>query len=328
MPNQNKRFRRIDALLIFLILLPLAAGIVLKVLFTPEAQDIQIAGALIYFTLPLPLGGFPVTESQVNSVLVVVSVFFLCLYLTHGLSAKGKSKRQILCEWVVEKTQSLVDENMGPYFHGFAPFIGAVMALSAFSSLLSLLGLYPPTSDLNVVAGWAILVFVLITHYKLQGGLGPYVKGFFEPVPVFAPFNIIGEFATPVSMSFRHYGNVLSGVVISTLVAYALLALKKFSFDATVAGVEAAESVPAKAEDNGENPLRPQADVLPTLAAAHDLTPRETEVFELLAAGRNGVCIQQALGVSYNTVKTHVAHIYAKLGVHTHQELLDFVGRQ
>ena len=40
------------------------------------------------------------------------------------------------------------------------------------------------------------------------------------------------------------------------------------------------------------------------------------------------VCIQQALGVSYNTVKTHVAHIYAKLGVHTHQELLDFVGRQ
>ena len=227
MPNQNKRFRRIDALLIFLILLPLAAGIVLKVLFTPEAQDIQIAGALIYFTLPLPLGGFPVTESQVNSVLVVISVFFLCLYLTHGLSAKGKSKRQILCEWVVEKTQSLVDENMGPYFHGFAPFIGAVMALSAFSSLLSLLGLYPPTSDLNVVAGWAILVFVLITHYKLKGGLGPYVKGFFEPVPVFAPFNIIGELATPVSMSFRHYGNVLSGAVISTLIAYALQNLSK-----------------------------------------------------------------------------------------------------
>ena len=80
---------------------------------------------------------------------------------------------------------------------------------------------------MNVVAGWAILVFVLITHYKLKGGLGPYVKGFFEPVPVFAPFNIIGEFATPVSMSFRHYGNVLSGVVISTLVAYALQGLSK-----------------------------------------------------------------------------------------------------
>ena len=80
---------------------------------------------------------------------------------------------------------------------------------------------------MNVVAGWAILVFILITHYKLKGGVWPYVKGFFEPIPVFAPFNIIGEFSTPVSMSFRHYGNVLSGVVIATLVGYSLQALSK-----------------------------------------------------------------------------------------------------
>ena len=132
-----------------------------------------------------------------------------------------------MAEWIVEKTNGLVRENMGKRFMGFAPFVAGIMALSAFSSLMSLVGLRPPTSDMNVVAGWAILVFVLITHYKLQGGLGPYVKGFFEPVPVFAPFNIIGEFATPVSMSFRHYGNVLSGVVISTLVAYALQGLSK-----------------------------------------------------------------------------------------------------
>ena len=75
------------------------------------------------------------------------------------------------------------------------------------------------------MAGWAILVFVLITHYKLKGGLLPYLKGFTEPVFIFTPFNIIGEFATPISMSFRHYGTVLSGVVISTLVAAGLQGL-------------------------------------------------------------------------------------------------------
>lgn len=42
---------------------------------------------------------------------------------------------------------------MGEFFNGFAPFIAAIMALSAFSSLLSLFGLYPPTSDMNIVAG-------------------------------------------------------------------------------------------------------------------------------------------------------------------------------
>ena len=57
-----------------------------------------------------------------------------------------------------------------------------------------------------------------------------HIKGFFEPIPVFMPFNVIGEFATPVSMSFRHYGNVLSGVVIATLVAHALQAVSKMLF--------------------------------------------------------------------------------------------------
>ena len=99
------------------------------------------------------------------------------------------------------------------------------MALSAFSSLTSLVGMYPPTSDINVVAGWAILVFFLITYYKLKGGLGNYLKSFADPIPVFAPFNVISEFAVPVSMSFRHYGNVLSGSVIAALVAAGLQGL-------------------------------------------------------------------------------------------------------
>ena len=114
---------------------------------------------------------------------------------------------------------------MGDYFIGFAPFIIAVIALSAFSSLLSLCGLFPPTSDINVVGGWAVLVFGLITYYKLKCGPLNYLKGFTEPVAVLTPINIVSELATPVSMAFRHYGNVLSGSVISVLLATALSGL-------------------------------------------------------------------------------------------------------
>lgn len=117
----------------------------------------------------MPLQDLPITESQVNSWLVLVSIFGLCLYLTHGVTKIPQSKRQLAAEWIVEKSQSFVNGNMGERFAGFAPFIAAIMALSAFSSLLSLFGLYPPTSDFNIVAGWAVLVFVLITHYKLKG---------------------------------------------------------------------------------------------------------------------------------------------------------------
>ena len=215
-------FRAVD--IVYLLLL--AAGplfaIVLKVLFNPASEDINISGALVFFTVKLPFWNLPISETQVNSWVVIWSLFWLCKYITHGISVRGGLKRQIVAEWVVEKTKSLTVGNMGEYFSGFAPFVAAIMGLSAFSSLLTLIGLYPPTSDINTVGGWAILVFFLITYYKMKCGSIHYLKSFGEPVPFLAPLNIISEVATPVSMAFRHYGNVLSGSVISVLVATAL----------------------------------------------------------------------------------------------------------
>ena len=222
MNSKSRRFAVVDALLILMMVLPIIACLVLKVLTKPPSEGISITGAQIYFTIPMPLQDLPITESQITSWMVMISILGLCLYLTHGLKVKATTKRQLAAEWIVEKTQGLVRENMGPYFMGFAPFIAAIIALSAFSSLMSLFGLYPPTSDLNVVAGWAILVFILITFYKLKCGPWHYVKSFADPVPLLAPMNVISEFATPLSMSFRHYGNVLSGTVISALIAAGL----------------------------------------------------------------------------------------------------------
>lgn len=225
MKQKNRRFYMLDALYLAIIILPLVCGMALKIITTPPSEGIQLSGALIYFTINLPLGGLPITEAQVNSWLVMISIFGLCLYMTHGLSVNAQTKRQLLAEWVVEKTDSLINDNMGKYFKGFAPFIAAIMALSGFSSLMSLLGLYPPTSDLNVVAGWAILVFILITYYKFKCGPVQYMRSFTEPVPFLTPLNVISEVATPVSMAFRHYGNIMSGSVISVLIAAALSGL-------------------------------------------------------------------------------------------------------
>ncbi len=223
--ESKSRSRLVDFLLLLLIILPLVAAMVLKVCTTPDAplsEGVQISGAQIYFTIPLPLQDLPITEAQINSWAVMLSILGICLYLTHGIKVVPDSKRQLAAEWIVEKVTGLVSDNMGKKFLGFAPFVAGILALSALSSLSSLLGLFPPTSDMNVVVGWAILVFILITHYKLQGGLWNYIKGFFSPIPFFAPLNIIGEFATPISMAFRHYGNVMSGMVISVLIAFAL----------------------------------------------------------------------------------------------------------
>lgn len=221
MKEKKLLFRLTDIFYIVMMILPVFAGIMLKVMTDEPSDEISITGAKIFFTIKMPLQNLTISESQINSWLVIVTIFFLCLYLTHGISEKSRLKRHLIAEWIIEKTDSLVSENMGEFFSGFSPFIAAVMALSAFSSLITLFGLYPPTSDINIVGGWAILVFILITYYKMKCGFGHYLKSFAEPA-VMTPMNVISEVATPVSMSFRHYGNVLSGSVISVLVGYAL----------------------------------------------------------------------------------------------------------
>jgi len=225
MKQKSFRFKLVDALYILMMVLPIAFAITLNVLTKPVSDKIAITGARIFFTVDLPLGGLPITEAQVNSWMVIISVLGLCLFMTHGLKIRPESKRQLAVEWIVEKCTGLVKENMGEIFLGFAPFVAAIMALSGFSSLLSLFGLFPPTSDINITGGWAILVFILITYYKFKCGPLHYIKSFGDPVPLLAPFNIISEVATPVSMAFRHYGNVLSGTIVSVLIASGLQGL-------------------------------------------------------------------------------------------------------
>ena len=230
MTKTSRRFKIVDTIYIIMMILPLLLGMVLQIMTKPQSDGISLSGARIFFTIPMPIQDFPVTESQINSLLVTVTIFFFCLYMVHGITERAKLKRQHIAEWIVEKVDNLVHENMGEVFMGYAPFIIAMLALSAISSLSSLIGLFPPTSDINVVGGWAILVFILITYCKFKCGPLYYLKSFTEPIALLAPINFLSEFATPISMSFRHYGNILSGTVISTLLAVALSGLSALVF--------------------------------------------------------------------------------------------------
>lgn len=61
------------------------------------------------------------------------------------------------------------------------------------------------------------------------------------------------------------------------------------------------------------------------IAEHYGLSPRETEVFVLLAQGRNRTYIQNALFLAEGTVKTHTSRIYQKLGVSNRQDMITLV---
>ena len=236
--KRSLRFRLVDILLILMMVLPLVTAVALRVLLTPPEEGVAIHGAWVYWCAnpdadlsQVISTDFMITEAQVNSWLVMISITGLALFLTHGLRERAATVRQHVAEWVVEKVEGLVTSSMGAFHvRPFAPFVCAIIALSVFSSLMSLLGVFTPTSDMSVVSGWAILVFLVITAYKACCGPRLYVKTFTSDGPVVAVLNVIGEVATPVSMAFRHYGNVMSGAVISVLMASFLRGLSMSIF--------------------------------------------------------------------------------------------------
>ncbi|MBP3311947.1 MAG: F0F1 ATP synthase subunit A [Butyricicoccus sp.] len=162
---------------------------------------------------------------MVNYWIVMVFILFLCIFLTSRMEKIPKGK-QAVAEKIVLMIDGLVDQNMGPDFRGYSPYIATLMMSSVFGSLCSLVTLRSVTADLNTTLGWALITFAMITYTKIKyNGFGGYLKGFTEPIIVMAPLNLLSEIATPISMSFRHFGNIAGGFVITTLLLSALSAL-------------------------------------------------------------------------------------------------------
>lgn len=194
-------------------------------------MNLDISGAKIIYENPA-LGGVVLTETIVNMWIVMAIIVGVCIFLTRGMQVHARTKRQIVAEFLVTKVNDMVKGNMGEKFGYYGPLIAAIMSLSALCSLSSMVGMYAPTSDLSVLLGWALMVFVLITYTKIKtGGLKGYLKGYAEPIAILTPFNIISEIATPVSMAFRHFGNIASGSVITALIYGALASVSSAIFN-------------------------------------------------------------------------------------------------
>jgi F-type H+-transporting ATPase subunit a len=188
-------------------------------------MDISINGAKIlkvFEDVPL-LGDVRITQTVAMSWLILILISALCLRLGSGLKVTGISRRQAVAEMAVTSLVKFVHNNMGTGFDRYIPLVGTIFVTSVVSNTISVLGFWSPTADLMTELGWALVVFVLITYHKIKAaGFGAYLKGFLDPLFILAPINVMAECFTPISMACRHFGNILSGTVISALIYGAL----------------------------------------------------------------------------------------------------------
>ena len=185
-------------------------------------MNLSIGGAFVYFTIPI-LGGIPITQTTVSSFLVMLIVVAASIVLGKNLK-KRPGGVQVLVEKGVGMLYGMVSETMGEHNLYWTPFIGAIFLSSILGSFIGLTGfLRSSTADLSCTLVWAVMVSVITWYNSIKrNGVAGWLKGFTEPIVVMTPMNIISEIAQPVSMAFRHFGNVAGGGVITTILYTAL----------------------------------------------------------------------------------------------------------
>lgn len=160
----------------------------------------------------------PITSGIVVQWVLILLLTVISIFLTRNLK-KIPDKKQSALEIFYKTVDSLVTENMGEHYKSFIPFIGTIVIYLLLMNIAPLIGIPAPTEELSVTIGMAAVTFLVVQGYAIKKlGLMGYFKGYFHPLPLIFPLNIIERFMLPVSLSLRLFGNIAAGAVIMEIV--------------------------------------------------------------------------------------------------------------
>lgn len=160
-----------------------------------------------------------VTETIVNSWIITALLIVIAIIARIKLKNFSEIPRgfQNAIEAVIEMFENFASDSLGESTMYIAPWFFTVFVFLLTSALLSIFGMRAPTADWATTFAFAFATFFLMIYMGIKHRKGDYIETFFEPHFIFLPLNLIGELAKPVSLSFRLFGNMLSGTIILTL---------------------------------------------------------------------------------------------------------------
>ena len=162
------------------------------------------------------LFGMPVPDFVVVTWGVMAAILVFVYFATRKLEQVPKGA-QNWAELIIGFFESLVNDMMGKQGESFFSLIATI---GIFTLTLNLSGMFPfvnpPTARLETTFALGILVFLVVHGNAIRRkGLGDYLKGYVDPYLFMLPLNIVGEFGKLLSHSFRLYGNMFGGVVMT-----------------------------------------------------------------------------------------------------------------
>lgn len=162
--------------------------------------------------------------NQIYSTIIIT--FVLCvIFIIVGCRIKKVKPEDKTPLWLVpfiilvDLINNMTKENLGRFWRHYSPYFLTLAIFLFVANISGIFGLSSPTSYLLINAALAFLSFLIIqlTGIISNGGKA-YIKGFFEPIFVLLPINLIGEITLPVSLALRLMGNIMSGAVLSKFI--------------------------------------------------------------------------------------------------------------
>ena len=168
-------------------------------------------------------------SSAVRSTIIIVS-FLAIFFIVIGQKIKKLDPKQtpkgflFAIIMMVDGFNAFITQYMEKdKFKFFGPYLFTIIVFLATANTISLVGLTPPLSNLAVALSFTVMTFFIIKIAEFKFiTVKKKMKNLFGEVlimsPIMLPINLIGEVSTPFSMGLRLFVNLLSGVVIATMV--------------------------------------------------------------------------------------------------------------
>lgn len=169
------------------------------------------------FTVPI-FGGIPIPSSVAVTWGIMAVIVLFCIIFVRGfklMPGRMQTAIEMFVGWIYDFFTGILGEKGKKYI----PYLGTVMIYIGCANIAGLFGLTPPTKDLNVTAGLAIMSIVLVEAAGIRAkGTRGWLRGFKQPMAVMVPFNILEIIIKPLSLCMRLFGNVLGAFVIMELI--------------------------------------------------------------------------------------------------------------
>jgi F-type H+-transporting ATPase subunit a len=172
-------------------------------------------------------------------VVLLISVFSIIIFFKskHVDPFQKPKGIMLIAEWIVVTVENLVKTNMGRHFAFMGPYFLSITLYIFIGFLFGLTGLSSPLSYYMNTFTIVLISFILIHYTAIKTNGWKYFKRFIEPFPVFLPINLVSVWAPLVSMSFRIFGNILSGIILMALIYFSLGELSSWVFSFLPAGL-------------------------------------------------------------------------------------------